>query len=133
MLFLSSDMIKEAENIVTENLIKTVFILNCEGCYALIKRPDKGLLAGLWQFPDCSHKLNSQQIMDWVEQNELKPAKITHTVERNHIFTHVEWVMRGAFVEVVEKNDHFTWLTLSQIDRQAPLPTAYRQFLNDML
>ena len=27
---------------------KTVLILRCEGKYALVKRPDKGLLAGLW-------------------------------------------------------------------------------------
>ena len=36
---------------------KTVLILSCDGFYALHKRPDKGLLAGLWEFPNLSGKL----------------------------------------------------------------------------
>lgn len=112
---------------------KTVFILSCEGSYALMKRSDKGLLAGLWQFPDCPGKLDSQEIMDWVERNGLKPKEITYTVERNHIFTHIEWVMRGAYVEVAERNEAFTWLTVSQMETDAALPTAYRQFIKDIL
>ena len=33
-------------------LQKTVFVLDCDDCFALEKRPSKGLLAGLWQFPN---------------------------------------------------------------------------------
>ena len=41
-----------------KQLDMTVFILSCDGKYALEKREDQGLLAGLWQFP------NDQGYMD---------------------------------------------------------------------
>ena len=39
---------------------RTVFILSCDGRYALEKRPSKGLLAGLYQFPNCLGSLEPQ-------------------------------------------------------------------------
>ena len=47
---------------------KTVFILSCDGEYALQKRPGKGLLAGLWQFPNVPGKLNVEQALCAVEE-----------------------------------------------------------------
>ena len=107
---------------------KTVFILSCEGRYALTKREDQGLLAGLWQFPDASGKLESQGAMTAVEEMGLKPKQIYRQVERKHIFTHVQWNMRGVYLEVAEAAGEFYWLTAEQINAQAALPTAYRQF-----
>lgn len=106
----------------------TVFVLSCEGYYALEKRPDRGLLAGLWQFPNVSGKLDTQQAMIQVEELGVKPREITKKVERKHIFTHIEWDMFGVYVEVSEKSPQYTWLTASQIQNEAALPTAFRQF-----
>ena len=106
----------------------TVFILHCDGRYALEKRPNQGLLAGLWQFPNTQGWLETQQALDAVEMMGLKPREITRQVERNHIFTHIEWRMRGVYVEVREINETFSWLTGEQIETQAALPTAFRQF-----
>ena len=106
----------------------TVFILCCDGAYALQKRPNKGLLAGLWQFPNVSGKLKTEAAIAWVEQNRLKPREITQIVERKHIFTHVQWDMCGVYMEVGTQIGEYTWLTPEQIDSQAALPTAFRQF-----
>lgn len=106
----------------------TVFILRCGDVYALEKRPSKGLLADLWQFPNVSGLLETQPALAEVERMGLKPKEITRQVEKNHIFTHVEWCMRGVYVEVKEINDGYTWLTARQIETQAALPTAFRQF-----
>ena len=106
----------------------TVFILSCNGEYALEKRPNKGLLAGLWQFPNCSGKLDLEQILSAVEENGLKPKEMLRIVERKHIFTHIEWHMSGAYVEVADTNKAYTWLNVEQIRREAALPTAFRQF-----
>ena len=46
---------------------KTVFILSCDGRYALRKRPDPGLLAGLWEFPNVPGKLETKKALDQVE------------------------------------------------------------------
>ena len=108
---------------------KTVFILRCAERYALHKRPDTGLLAGLWQFPNCSGRGDVAWMLAQVEQMGLKPKEITKTVERKHIFTHITWETCGVYVEVAEENEAFTWLTLEQIQTLAALPTAFRQFL----
>ena len=109
----------------------TVFILCCDGKYALQKRPNKGLLAGLWQFPNVSGKLDAQGVLKCVEEFRLKPKEIRLQGERKHIFTHIEWDMRGVYVEVSNCNEAFVWLTETEIRSQAALPTAFRLFLSE--
>ena len=110
---------------------RTVFILTCNGTYALQKRGEQGLLAGLWEFPNVSGKLNVDACISKVEEMGLKPRDIIKTVEKKHIFTHIEWNMSGIYVEVSEPSGPFIWLTAQQIGAQAALPTAFRQFLPD--
>ncbi len=107
---------------------KTVLILCCDGRFALEKRPNKGLLAGLWQFPNVSGKLNVQETLTKVENLGIKPKEILMQVERKHIFTHIEWDMCGAYVEVANCGGGYLWLTAEQIDSQIALPTAFRLF-----
>lgn len=110
---------------------KTVFILRCGDKLALEKRPRKGLLADLWQFPNVSGKLDVSQALLVVEQYGLKIENIDKLVEKKHIFTHVEWDMYGVYVDVKECAGSFTWFTQAQLHREAALPTAFRQFWED--
>ncbi len=111
---------------------RTVFVLNCDGLYAIEKRPNKGLLAGLWQFPNVSGFLSPEDAVTWAENAGLHPADVQLQIQRHHIFTHIRWDMRCYYIQVREKGNHFTWLTLSQIDEQAALPTAFRQFREEI-
>ena len=111
---------------------KTVFILSCDGQYALRKRPDRGLLAGLWEFPNVPQKLSAQAIVNQVEQYGLKTKDIKLQVERKHIFTHIEWDMCGAYVEVDACEGGFVWMTAEQLQTQAALPTAFRLFWEEL-
>ena len=110
---------------------KTVFILSCDGFYALRKRPETGLLAGLWEFPNISGKLEMAAAVAEVENYAVRIKEIIRQVEKKHIFTHVEWKMSGVYAEVKEKTGDFVWLSAEQIDAQAALPTAFRQFWED--
>ena len=107
---------------------KTVFILSCDGKFALEKRPDRGLLAGLWQFPNVPGKLETAQAIAAAEAMGLRPREILKQIERSHIFTHIQWQMRGVYMEVAEPAGDFTWFTAEEIRRDAALPTAFRQF-----
>ncbi len=107
---------------------RTVFILSCDGKYALEKRPNKGLLAGLWQFPNVSGKLSPEEALSRVEEMGLHPRQLMRSVERKHVFTHIQWDMRGVYIEVKEISDSLTWLTACEIEETAALPTAFRQF-----
>ena len=110
---------------------KTVFVLSCDGRYALQKRQGSGLLASMWQFPNVPGKLDVPQIIEQVEQYGLSAADIIKTVERKHIFTHIEWDMRGVYLRVKEPVGEFAWFTAEQIHSSAALPTAFRQFWED--
>ena len=107
---------------------KTVFIFSCDDRYALVKRPDTGLLAGLWEFPNVSGKLETEEALVQAEAFGLRPRELYRQVERKHIFTHIRWEMRGIYIEVSEPNGEFTWMTALEIEKQAALPTAFRQF-----
>ena len=110
----------------------TVFILSCDGMYAIEKRPESGLLAGLWQFPNVPGKLELNAMLAEVERNGLKVKELLRQVERKHIFTHVEWHMCGIYVEVSEIDKNHTWLTADEINQQVALPTAFRQFWEEI-
>ncbi len=111
---------------------KTVLIISCDGDYALEKRPEKGLLAGLWQFPNVPGKLDAQAGIQAAKDLGFSPKAITRQVDRDHIFTHIRWDMRGLYLEVHEKCQGFTWLTGEEINAQAALPTAFRQFWEEI-
>ena len=110
----------------------TVFILSCDGKYALEKRPNKGLLAGLWQFPNISGHLSVQEAISQAEGMGLQPRQILRTVERSHIFTHIQWDMQGIYLEVACPVKEYQWMDPQTIRTQAALPTAFRQFWEEI-
>ena len=110
---------------------RTVFIFRCDGRYALEKRPGKGLLAGLWQFPNVSGRLDTEAALAEAEKLGLAPREIFRETERKHIFTHIQWNMKGIYLEVAEATEQFQWFTPDEIHTQAALPTAFRQFWED--
>lgn len=111
---------------------KTVFIIRCDGKFALWKRNDSGLLADLWQFPDVPGQLEMPDALKEMERMGLKIREIYRKVERKHIFTHVEWHMCGIYMEAQEIAAGFTWFTARELEQTAALPTAYKQFWDAM-
>lgn len=110
----------------------TVFILSCDHRYALEKRPDTGLLAGLWQFPNIPGELDTAQALEAVKAMGLSPRNIIREVHRKHIFTHIQWDMTGVYLEVSHPAGAFSWFTAEEIRTQAALPTAFRQFWEEI-
>ncbi len=107
---------------------KTLFILSCDGRFALRKRENKGLLAGLWEFPNVPGLLSPEQALEILGQWGLHPTDLCRQRDGNHIFTHIRWDMRGYYIEVREEGAPFVWFRAEEIRTQAALPTAFRQF-----
>ena len=107
---------------------RTVFIFRCDGKYALQKRPDRGLVAGLWQFPNISGHFDTQALLSQAEAMGLHILSIHKVIERKHIFTHIVWNMKGVYLDVAEPAGDFRWMTEEEINSQAALPTAFRLF-----
>ena len=111
---------------------KTVFILECNGRLALEKRPNQGLLADLWQFPNYEGKLDVSQALEIAAQMGVKPRELLRTVEKKHIFTHIQWNMLGVYIKVDVQSPQFSWFSIDELTRDVALPTAFRQFYDDM-
>ena len=112
---------------------RTVFILSCDGRYALRKRENSGLLAGLWEFPNLPGTLAPETALEALSAWALHPRELTRKLERKHIFTHIRWDMTGYYIEVTEPAGTFTWLTAEEIESTSALPTAFRQFWEEVI
>lgn len=106
----------------------TVFVLQREGRYALRRREDRGLLAGLWEFPHVPGMLKPEDALAVVGSMDLRPKELGRVIERSHVFTHVLWRMRCYYLDCGGEGPGLTWLTPEQVERDAALPTAFRMF-----
>ena len=109
---------------------KTVYLLVTEeGAIALEKRPSKGLLAGLYQLPNTAGFADESAVADTVTGWGLTPQQVAYLKDVKHVFTHIDWYMKGYLVRVSHKNDAFLWATPQEMAEQYPLPTAFQKFL----
>jgi A/G-specific adenine glycosylase len=107
----------------------TVFLLRCGEKTAVRKRPDAGLLAGLWEFPNVPGHLEAQAAIARAEAWGVRPREIEREVRRTHIFTHVEWDMRCYSIRCAEAPEGaLHWVTQAQLAGEIALPTAFRMF-----
>ena len=106
----------------------TVFLLRCGERWALRRRPERGLLAGLWEWPNVPGALNAQAALDQAAAWGTAPCALERERQMEHIFTHVEWEMRGMYIRCRETPDSFTWVTGEELERDCALPTAFRKF-----
>ena len=107
---------------------KTVLILQCGGRFAVERRPSGGLLAGLWCFPNAAGRLELQEALDLAAAWGLHPTDVVRSVEKIHIFTHVQWDMRGIYIRCGAEAGGFRWVTAEELEQEVALPTAFRQF-----
>ena len=113
---------------------KTVLILLDEDKVALRKRPSKGLLAGLYEFP----MLERNKVVKHLRDLGLEIVRITPLHEAKHIFSHKEWHMIGYQVrvdELAKAERKADWLFVSplQTEKEYPIPSAfsaYTEYLN---
>ena len=108
---------------------KTVFLLRCDDRYAIRKRPDEGLLAGLWEFPSVDRHLAAEEVVGYLQMLGLTAAEVTKLADAKHIFTHIEWHMRGYEVRVKEELPSYVWADVGEIQEIYSIPSAFKAFL----
>jgi len=106
---------------------RTVLLLFQGGKVALRKRPDTGLLASLWEFPSILGNLDESGVSLALAQMGLSAESIAPAGSAKHIFTHIEWDMKGYFADVAGENDDLIWADADAFDAFA-LPTAFKKY-----
>lgn len=110
---------------------KTVWLLECDGAFAIEKRHEKGLLSGLWQFPNALGALEADAALQAAAEFGVQPAELCREVHKTHIFTHIRWEMTGYHILCRVKDNRFTWVTREEMENTYALPTAFRIFLEE--
>ena len=84
---------------------RTVLLLSCGSRIAIRKRPAKGLLAGLWEYPNVSGRLTKRAVREHLEGMGFHPLDIAPLAPARHIFSHIEWDLTGWAVHVANTNE----------------------------
>ena len=82
---------------------KTIFLIKDQNRIAVHKRPAKGLLAGLYEYPNQPGHLSEKEALDYVRSMGYSPLRIQALPDSVHIFSHVEWHMIAYFLLVEEE------------------------------
>lgn len=85
---------------------RTVLVFHDNDTLAIQKRPAKGLLAGLYELPNVEGWLNQKEVIEYSRSIGLSPIRVRKLPDAKHVFSHVEWQMKGYEIRVdeLEKN-----------------------------
>ena len=123
---------------------RTVLILKDEHRTAIHKRPDKGLLAGLWELPNPEGHLQPEDVARFVSSMGFSPLFLERLDDTKHIFSHVEWHMIGYRVRIEEEalatpaqlqlreSEGIRFVDSAELAREITMPSAfaaYRKYL----
>ena len=114
----------------------TVLLLCSENGVALRKRPSKGLLAGMWEFPMLKGHLSESEILTKLSMFGIEASSIQSCGKASHIFTHITWNMIGMKLEIpsAQLPDDFGEFYLPErLRNEIAIPTAYRYFVGKIL
>lgn len=102
---------------------RTVWLLFCRGKVALRRRPDRGLLAGLWEYP-------SEPGPDWPREWGPEPEDARPGGTATHVFTHIEWHMtaRTAGWPGGTLPPGWVWADGAELERVYAVPGAFSAF-----
>ena len=104
---------------------RVVFLIFRDGQVALRRRPEKGLLAGLWEFPN-----ELAPAREALEAWGIIPRDVSRAGTGKHIFSHIEWRMSAWIVQA--ENDRlpegWVWADRQELERIYAVPNAFRAF-----
>jgi len=110
---------------------KTVFVLQYENKIAVRKRPDKGLLASLWELPNVETFLTPEEVIQKCSAWGVAPKEMLKINQRKHVFTHITWEMQGVFLKCGRQSEAFVWANPDDLESVYSLPTAFRCVLSE--
>jgi len=107
---------------------KTVLLLSCNGKTAICRRQQTGLLAGLWEFPMLDGWSKRTDIERFLKESHVEYQALTETIRAKHIFSHLEWHMRGWKAECAKETPQWRWVTPEEMHSTITLPTALQPY-----
>ncbi len=109
---------------------RTVLVLRTsdDGRVAILRRPDTGLLAGLYEFPCMDGFTDRDGVAAHLAARGLTVRALTPLPAARHLFSHIEWHMQGYAVEIdlpATLPDGWILATPEELDDVYAIPSAY--------
>lgn len=109
---------------------RTILVIENGTNIVLNKRPDSGLLAGLYEFPNLEGSYKREEIADMLLAKGIEVVHIRPLESSKHIFSHVEWRMEGYHIRAGgEFPVSMTAVEKSVLKKKYPIPSAYRSYM----
>ena len=115
---------------------KTILIIRDAERVAVRKRKKNGLLAGMYEFPSLDGIVTAEEVLAYLRNIGLKPLRIIATEEAKHIFSHIEWHMKGYMVRIDElegkqaEGGSGDWIYIhpEETKDRYPIPSAFAAY-----
>lgn len=111
---------------------RTVLLFNDGQRLAIQKRPSKGLLAGLYEFPNEPGHMTMKEVTEYSKSIGLMPIRVKKLDTAKHIFSHIEWHMTGyeVMVDELEKTNQkdFLFIHPEEIEKKYSMPSAFEKY-----
>ncbi len=110
---------------------RTVLLLRWEDRYYLVRRPESGLLSGLWEPYTLPGRLTREQIQAHLRTLNASVRTLSPLGRKKHIFTHIEWSMTGWEIWLDSRPASLpgVWATPRELEETYAIPGAYAGFL----
>lgn len=116
---------------------KTILIVQYEDKILLHKRGEKGLLAGMYEFPSMNDYQNRKQVLAYLNTIGIRSIRMKTGPESKHIFSHIEWHMKSYVIKVDEletedmvsrKDPNWQFVNRNMIEKAYPIPSAFATY-----
>ena len=111
---------------------RTILLVTCEDRIALEKRPETGLLASLYQFPNLEGRMTREEAEAWLRQKGCEDIRLQPAGEARHIFSHVEWHMTGYRAETSRLPQGYLEARIPEIREKYPVPNAFLAYTKQL-
>ncbi len=112
---------------------RTILVFRDGETRGIRKRPDTGLLAGLYEFPGLEGHLTAEEVIQYSKSIGLAPIRIQPLGKAKHIFSHVEWHMTGYLIQVDELEKScgadMIFARPDEIQKRYPIPAAFEKYV----
>lgn len=113
---------------------RTILVIKHGDLIALRKRPEKGLLAGMYEFPAMEGHRKEEEVLTYLKQSGVIPLRIRKLEASKHIFTHKEWHMTGYLIQVddLAGTGEYMFVDPAEIRDKYPVPSAFAAYMDSV-
>ncbi|MDO4634133.1 MAG: A/G-specific adenine glycosylase [Eubacteriales bacterium] len=111
---------------------RTILIISDGDRAAICRRPDHGLLRGMYELPSLEGHLSQDEVLDYLRTQNFSPLHIRTLSEAKHIFSHVEWRMIGYQIRIEEPEEYeekYLFVEPEETEKNYPIPAAFSAYV----